>query len=104
MERYLSDLFTERPATYGLRGDPYFWKYLEEYFSKVEFPYSETWLTDDVYRLFVQVSGEQLSVDATPYVEEFAHGGMSSGVLCGEFWVKRAIPMLIERYREAVKR
>ena len=101
MARYLSDLFIERPETFGARGDPYFWEYLENYFSKVEFPYSEIWLTDDIYRLYVQVTGEQLRVDVDPYVEEFAHGGMSSGVLCGEFWVNRAVPLLVERYRES---
>ncbi|MBQ9141470.1 MAG: hypothetical protein IJX63_06705 [Lachnospiraceae bacterium] len=104
MARYLSDLFIERPETFGARGDPYFWEYLERYFSKVEFPYSETWLTDDICRLYVQVTGEQLRVDSAPYVEEFAHGGMSSGVLCGEFWINRAIPLLVGKYREAIKK
>lgn len=103
MARYLSDLFIERPETFGARGDPYFWEYLERYFSKIEFPYSETWLTDDIERLFVEVTGELLRVDSDPYVEAFAHGGMSSGVLCGAFWVKRAIPLLVDRYREAIK-
>lgn len=104
MARYLSEILVDRPEQYGLRGDPYFWDYLEAYFSKIEFPYSETWLTDDIYRLFIQVSGEQLRPDATPYVEEFAHGGMSSGGLSGDFWINRAIPLLVERYREAIKK
>ena len=102
MARYLSEIFTERLEQYGFRGDPYFWGYLEAYFAKIEFPYSETWLTDDIYRLFAEVSGEQLSADVAPYVEQFAHGGMSSGRLNGEFWVNRAIPLLIERYQEVV--
>ena len=49
MAKYLSELFIEKPWQFGLRGDPFFWDYLEEYFSKVEFPYSETWFTDDIY-------------------------------------------------------
>lgn len=104
MARYLSELFMERPETFGARGDPFFWEHLEGYFSNVEFPYTEDWLTDDIYRLFVNVSGEQLTQKATPYVEEFAHGGMSSGVLCGEFWVMRAIPLLVERYRAFINK
>jgi len=104
MARYLSDLFIVRPETFGARGDPHFWEYLERYFSKVEFPYTEDWLINDIYRLFVDVSGKQLTKEATPYVKEFAHGGMSSGVLCGEFWVMRAIPLLVERYRAFMSR
>ena len=99
MARYLSDLFIVRPETFGARGDPYFWEYLENYFSKIEFPYSEIWFTDDIERLFIEITGEHLSKDANPYVEAFAHGGMSSGVLCGAFWVEKAIPLLVKRYR-----
>lgn len=79
MAKYLSELFIEKPWQFGLRGDPFFWDYLEEYFSKVEFPYSETGFSDDIYRLFLEVSGEQLQVNAKPFVKDFAHGGMSSG-------------------------
>lgn len=103
MPRYLSELFEECPRQYGLRGDEHFWKYLEGYFSTIEFPHSEDWLTDDIYRKFKEVSGVQLTVDAQPYVEEFAHGGMSSGVLSGEFWITRAIPLIVGRYRNLME-
>lgn len=102
MAKYLSEIFKERPRQYGLRGDKYFWDYLEDYFSKIEFPYSEIKLTDDIYRLFENFSGEQLRENVRPYVEQFAHGGMSSGVLCGEFWINRGIPLLVARYRGIV--
>lgn len=97
---YLSEIFKERPQQYGLRGDKYFWDYLENYFSKIEFPYSETGLTADVYRLFYELSGEKLRNDANPYVEQFAHGGMSSGMISGDFWIQEGIPLLVARYRE----
>ena len=100
MQIYLSEIFKVPPSKYGFRGDPHFWKYLEGYFSKVAFPYSEKELIDDIYRLFYEVSGVQLTVDARVYVEQFAHGGMSSGQLSGEFWVNSGIPMIVGRYRE----
>lgn len=103
MARYLSELFKERPAQYGLRGDPYFWDYLEQYFSKIEFPYSETWFCDDIHRLFMKATGELLHENARPYVEEFAHGGMSSGCVSGDFWINKGIPLLVSRYRDVVK-
>lgn len=83
MAKYLSELFIEKPWQFGLRGDLFFWDYLEEYFSKVEFPYSETWFTDDIYRLFLEVSSEQLQVNAKSLVKDFAPGGMSSGHFLG---------------------
>lgn len=78
MARYLSEIFYERPKQYGFRGDPYFWAYLEEYFSKIEFPYSESRFVDDIYRIFEKVSGTQLQADTIVKVEEFAHGRINS--------------------------
>ncbi len=103
MAGYLSEIFNERPKQWGFRGDPYFWSYLEEYFSKIEFPYSESRFVDDIYRIFAKVSGTQLQIDTIVKVEEFAHGGMSSGGLSGKFWIERGIPLLVDRYREIIK-
>ena len=100
---YLSELFEEEPRQYGLRGDDHFWKYLKEYFSTVRFPYSEEWMTDDIYRLFLKVTGEQLSAECKPFVKEYDNGGMSSGVLSGKFWVEKGIPLLVERYHKRLK-
>lgn len=101
--RYLSELFEEEPRQYGLRGDDHLWKYLKEYFSTIRFPYSEEWMTDDIYRLFLEVTGEQLSADCKPFVKEYDNGGMSSGVLSGRFWVEKGIPLLVERYHKRLK-
>lgn len=102
MIRYLSVLFKERPSQFGLRGDECFWNYLETSFEYIEFPYSETKLVEDIYQLFFNVTGEQLNKDVNPYVEQFAHGGMSSGKLCGEFWIEQGIPLIVQRYRKTM--
>ena len=103
-KHYVSELFIEKPERYGFRGDPFFWDYLKEYFSAKEFLYSIEQIIDDIYQQFYQVSGEQLTTEANPYVQEFAHGGMSSGRLNGEFWITKGIPLLINRYRLMEKR
>lgn len=100
MAGYVSEIFMKKPDRYGLRGDPFFWDYLKEYFATKELPYSVTQFTEDIYSLFWQVTGEKLTVEARPFVEEFAHGGMSSGHLSGEFWIERGIPLLVERLEE----
>lgn len=102
MTRYLSELFKERPSQFGLRGDEYFWNYLETYFKDKEFPHSEPKLVEDIYQIFFNVTGEQLTKDVNPYVEQFAQGGMSSGRLSGEFWINQGIPLIVQKYREFI--
>lgn len=100
MTRYISEIFEEKPERYGFRGDPYFWDYLREHFQTQEFTYSVTEFTDEIYRLFLEVTGEELTVETNPCVERFAHGGMSSGKLNGDFWINTGIPLLAHRYHE----
>lgn len=102
MAKYLSELFEEEPEKYGLRGDPYLWDYYKQFFSDIEFPYSEVAFCDDMYTLFEEVTGEQLEPDIKIYVNAFAGNGMSSGYVSGEFWSNEAIPMLVKRYRDMV--
>lgn len=103
MQRKISELFAIPPYQYGFRGDKYFWKYLEEYFSNIHFPYSEAELINDIYTLFFEVSGVRLTENSQPYVEQFAYGGMSSGQLSGEFWIRQGIPLIVDRYRALIK-
>ena len=60
------------------------------------FEYSD----DKIYQIFYNVCGEHLRTDVRPYVEEFSHGGMSSGQLSGEFWIDKGIPLIVSRYRK----
>lgn len=96
-KRYLSDLFTNEPEQWGLRGDPYFWRYLRDCFAWTEVPSSEAELRKLIGDQFEKLAGEQMTEDAKCYVEQFAHGGMSSGHLCGDFWINKAIPLLFSR-------
>lgn len=99
----MSVLFEDKPWQMGLRGDPYFWDDLKDYFSTIEFPYSEEQLKDDIHQIFLNTAGEQLSISAMPYIEKYAHGGMSSGGLSGKFWIENGIPLLVERYRKCLE-
>ena len=46
-----------------------------------------------------EVIHAELTDHSETYVEDFAHGGMSSGYVSGQFWLKRGIPMLCERLK-----
>ena len=60
-------------------------------------PSSEAELRKLIGDQFEKLAGEQMTEDAKCYVEQFAHGGMSSGHLCGDFWINKAIPLLFSR-------
>ena len=101
MKQDFSVIFEEEPKQWGLRGDPYLWREMKEECAGKKFPFFEDEIVEYVGRKFAEVSGVPLTYDAKPYVEKFAHGGMSSGHLAGVFWMGRGIAKLIENYRKA---
>ena len=101
MKKDMSVLFEDEPKTWGLRGDPYLWAELREESTGKEFPFHEDVVVEMVCRKFESVSGVPLTYDARPYVEKYAHGGMSSGHLSGLFWIGRGMAKILENYKKA---
>lgn len=78
-------IFSRTPRHWGLRGDPYFWTYLEERFIKSSIPFEDIDIFEKIIRkVYFNLSGEQIGEKA--YIKEFAHGGMSSGTV-SDFWL-----------------
>ena len=94
---FVSDIFRQKPEQWGLRGDPYFWKTLETCFAFDDISMSEDELKAKISRIFKEKTRSDLTEDAVCYVEEYAHGGMSSGLLSGEWLICECIPMLQKR-------
>lgn len=92
-----SELFKKRPEKWGLRGDPYFWNHLEKIFEKYECPVRSEDIEEIIKTEYMAVSGEELTRGSMPFVSEYSSGGMSSGKLCGEFWLDKAIPLIKKR-------
>ena len=87
-------IFDEQPGAWGSRGNPYFWEYLKEHIpNDMTAEKLEEWIKEEHLKL----TGEELTMDSSVYIEEFAHGGMSSGVVYGEWWLTIGIPMLKNR-------
>ena len=93
--RYLSELFNIQPPNWGLRGDPWLWQDMKKAFADTPFPYSSSELVVDIRRLFQEKTGAELTPSARPYVEAYAKGGMSSGMVSGKWWLNVAIPLLV---------
>lgn len=102
MARYISEIFDDKPKQWGLRGDPDFWNYLKNRFVSTQLPYSEEDFKQEIAEEFRLLTGSYPDEGNTYFVESFAavYKGMSTGRLSGEFWVTRAIPLLIKRLRD----
>lgn len=98
-----SELFKKRPEKWGLRGDPYFWDHLEKIFEKYECPVRSEDIEEIIKTEYMAVSGEELTRGSMPFISEYSSGGMSSGKLCGEFWLDKAIPLIKKRNDDLYK-
>ena len=89
----LSTIFKERPETWGYRGDPYFWEYLENLAENMEL-ISPDELEKQRKGEYFSLSGKEMTENDLAVIEQFKHGGMSSGGVDNNWWLKKGIPLL----------
>ena len=94
----LSVIFEEKPSRWGFRGDPYFWDYLKDLAENMDIVSPEElekWIRDE----YLSLSDKPLTDEYMDYakIEQFAHGGMSSGGVDNRWWVEEGIPLLKSR-------
>ena len=94
----LSKIFEEKPESWGFRGDPYFWEYLKKHAENMDLISPgelEQWIREE-YR---SVSGKALTDEYGDFavIDQFAHGGMSSGGVDNLWWIDTGIPLLKSR-------
>ena len=94
----LSIIFEERPERWGFRGDPYFWDHLKERAKNMDMV-SPDELEKWIKKEYLSLSGKVLTDEYGDFavIEQFAHGGMSSGGVDNEWWMNEAIPLLKSR-------
>jgi hypothetical protein len=97
----MADLFTPEPERWGLRGDPYLWRALRTHLSGADVPTSVDEVISHLRTAFRELVGVDLAGDpqSSVYRADFAHGGMSSGMICLDTWRERLMPLLAERAR-----
>ena len=100
----LSVIFKDKPARWGFRGDPYFWDHLEKASENMELitpDELEQWIREE----YQSLSGKALTDEFGDFavIEEFAHGGMTSGGVDNRWWVETGIPLLKSRLSELRK-
>jgi hypothetical protein len=92
-------LFDPEPETWGLRGDPHLWRALRKRLADEPMPGSPDDVARVLYATFEELTGTALADDSAEdiYREEFAHGGMSSGMISLETWRRQLVPTLVQR-------
>jgi hypothetical protein len=97
----VSNLFDPEPETWGLRGDPHLWRALRARLVGQDSPASADELASLLHAAFSELAGTDLVSDpaSSVYREQYAHGGMSSGMISLDTWRQRLMPMLLERAR-----
>lgn len=94
-QHYANELFLSQPCNWGSRGAPFFWAYMARLFSYDELPLSADVLRKK-YMHEVEKLGIPYGVDEYVHIPQFAHGGMSSGMVGGMF-VADALDVLLQR-------
>ena len=97
----LSIIFEEKPERWGFRGDPYFWDHLKNLAENMDIispDELEKWIKEEYF----SVSSKEMTDKYMDFavVEQFAHGGMSSGGVDNLWWVEEGIPLLKSRLSE----
>jgi len=94
----LSVIFEEKPKRWGFRGDPYFWDYLKELAENMDIispDELEKWIKEEYFSLSGKLMTDQYGDFAV--IDQFAHGGMSSGGVDNLWWIEEGIPLLKSR-------
>lgn len=96
---FVSAIFEDTPRQWGLRGDPYLWEEMRNEFSAVPVTISLEDFEKRFKEAFEKITGVPLTRGCHIFLSKYAHGGMSSGQICGEFWIDNAFPLLLERLK-----
>lgn len=98
MSGSITSLFSPEPDSWGLRDDPYLWREMAQHLSATPWPSSSSAFAAVLDEAFAQLTGHSVSFVDHIYIARHAHGGMSSGHICTEFWRERGIPFLVCRF------
>ena len=95
-------LFDPEPQRWGLPGDPHLWRALRAHLAGQDVPASADELASLLHAAFRELVGTDLTRDpaTSVYQEQYANGGMSSGMISLDTWRQRLMPLLTERARD----
>lgn len=93
----VSDLFDPAPQQWGLRGDPFLWMEMRQVLCHVPLPEHPEAIEPIIRAAFLTLTGHALDARSKVRVQRLARGGMSSGIMSGEFWAETFVPLIRTR-------
>lgn len=95
----IAKLFNPAPTRWGLKGDKKLWEEMQETLKETEIPDSIFDFEEILYRVFMELTGENAKKRNNIYVERYQEDATSSGTVNSAHWVKTLFPLLLQRYR-----
>jgi hypothetical protein len=93
----INSIFIE-PEQWGLRGDPFLWKELQDHFLTEGLPATTGCFTTVLEHTIRKLTGETLATDDPVFIQRYDKGGMSSGHIAPDWWRTTGIPLLENRF------
>jgi hypothetical protein len=97
-QNFVAKYFEPKPPQVGLRGDRYLWEELKIKSSTISIPNTANELEKLLHELFKELTGEAPQKGKFIFVERYDTGGMSSGMVCSDFWIDKGFSLIIQRY------
>lgn len=97
MGNTVSRIFETYPKNCGLKGDFYFWKELEEFFSNIYLPYPVERFTANFCIIYKIIIGYEISPNQNHYISKYNEDGFSNEIVKSDFWLNTALPLLTSR-------
>ena len=98
----MREIFKKEPSHWGLRGDPHLWHELENYMSSAKQPENEQEFENLIKEAFKILTGEELAPNKEVFIKRYDSGGMSSGFVDTNFWMKVGFVLLKERFAKFI--
>jgi hypothetical protein len=100
-DKFVSKYFEPEPLQWGLRGDPHLWRDMKQKTATTNIPTTGPEFKKLLYKLFKELTGQEPAYGKFIHVEKYRDIGMSSGVVCSDYWLDKGFSLLIQRYIEA---
>lgn len=95
-QHYANELFLSGPSSWGSIGAPFVRIELARAFSNDKLPMNKINFIEKYTSLFKEITGIDVGKDEYAYIKKYAHGGMSSGCVCGVF-ASESLKVLLKR-------
>lgn len=100
-DKFVSKYFDPEPIQWGLRGDPHLWRDMKQKTGNMNIPTTGNAFEKLLYKLFKELTGEDLQKGKNIYVKKYETIGMSKGMISSDFWLNKGFSLLIQRYIES---